>query len=188
MSEIFESNQRPPSDPQELAAWFAKAVRTELAALEKNGGSQLYEVHSGKLIESKGPNQGIMVFLIADGTRIPEDTSGRLKTEDGEFTVSVIGQQGNVLHLNVEGRILPEIIHFAKLIIDDTALLRRLAEVLEECSENVEKVSPLAISVFHPSMATIQSKKLPDTPELVDISGQIREALEQACGSSVTYI
>ena len=181
-------DSKPPKEIEALAIWFAEAVRAELAALEKNGGSQLYEVHSGKLIESKGPNQGIMVFLIADGTRIPEDTSGRLKTEDGEFTVSVIGQQGNVLHLNVEGRILPEIIHFAKLIIDDTALLRRLADILEECSENVEKVSPLAISVFHPSMATIQSKKLPDTDELVEISGQLRDVLEQACGSSITYI
>lgn len=188
MSKNIEHNQRPPSNRRELATWFAEAVRTELLALEKNGGSQTYEVHSGKLIESKGLNQGIMVFLIADGTRIPEDTSGRLKTQDGEFRVSVIGQKGNILHLNVEGGILPESIYFAKLIIDNTALLRRLAEVLEECSEDAEKVSSLAISVFHPSMATIQSKNLPDTDELVDLSGEIRVVLEQACGSSVTYI
>lgn len=179
---------QPPKERAALAGWFAEAVRAELAALEKNGGSKVYEVHSGKLIESKGPNQGIMVFLIADGTRLPEDASGRLKTENGEFTVSVIGQNGNILHLNVEGRILPESIYFAKLVIDDTALLRRLAEVLEECSENVENLSPLAISVFHPSMATIQANKLPDTLELGDISGEIRDILERACGSSVTYI
>ncbi|HLB73538.1 MAG TPA: AAA domain-containing protein [Sedimentisphaerales bacterium] len=179
---------QPPKEIDDLATWFAEAVRVELAALEKSGGSQIYEVHSGKLIESKGPNQGIMVFLIADGTRLPEDASGRLKTENGEFTVSVIGQNGNILHLNVEGRVLPESIYFATLIIDDTALLRRLAEVLEECSEHVENLSPLAISVFHPSMATIQANKLPDTPELVDISGQLRDVLERACGSSVTYI
>ncbi len=188
MSEIVESDQRPPSNLQELSAWFAGAVRAELTALEKNGGSRIYELHSGKLVESKGPDQGIMVFLIADGTRIPEDTSGRLKTKDGEFTVSVIGQKGNIIHLNVEGGILPESIHFAKLVIDDTALLRRLAEVLDECSENTENLSPLAISVFHPSMATVQSTRLPDIPELRDISGEIRDALELACGSSVTYI
>ena len=181
-------DHRPPTNSRELAAWFAEAVRAEVAALEKNGGSQTYEVHSGKLIQSKGPNQGIMVFLIADGSRIPEDTSGRLKSEHGEFSVSVIGQKGNILHLNVEGTILPQSIHFAKLVIDDTALLRRLAEVLEECSENVEKMSPLAISVFHPATASIKPSKLPDTLELVDISGQIRDILEQACGSSITYI
>jgi superfamily I DNA and/or RNA helicase len=179
---------QPPKEIDDLATWFAEAVRVELAALEKSGGSQIYEVHSGKLIESKGPNQGIMVFLIADGTRLPEDASGRLKTENGEFTVSVIGQNGNILHLNVEGRILPESIYFAKLIIDDTALLRRLAEVLEECSEKAETISPLAISVFHPQMASIRANKLPDTLELVNISGQIRNVLEHACGSSVTYV
>jgi len=188
MSKIIGVNERPPADPRELAAWFAEAVHAELAALEKDGGSQTYEIHSGKLVESKGPNQGIMVFLIADGTRIPEDTSGRLKTQDGEFAASVIGQQGNIIHLNVEGKIIPENIHFAKLIIDDTALLRKLAEVLEECSEKPENFSPLAVTVFHPSMATIQSKKLPDTDELVGLSGQVRKVLEQACGSSVTYI
>jgi len=188
MSEIFESNLRPPINLRELAAWFAEAVRAELKALEKDGGSRVYEVHSGKLIESKGPNQGIMVFLIADGTRIPEDASGRLKTKDGEFTVTVIGQQGNILHLNVEGEILPESIHFAKLIVDDTALLRRLVEVLDECSDDIKKVSPLAASVFHPSMANIQRSKLPYTSEFVDISGQLRDVLEQACGSTVTYI
>jgi hypothetical protein len=179
---------QPPKERDALAGWFAEAVRAELAELEKNGGSQRYEVHSGKLIESKGPNQGIMVFVIADGTRLPEEASGRLKTENGEFTVSVVGQNGNILHLNVEGRILPESIYFAQLIIDDTALPRKLAEVLEECSENAETISPLAISVFHPQMASINANKLPDILELVDISGQIRNVLERACGSSVTYI
>jgi hypothetical protein len=196
MEEFFELSAestedkglQPPKEIGTLARWFEEAVQAELQALEKSGGSQIYEVHSGKLIESKGPNQGIMVFLIADGTRLPEDASGRLKTENGEFTVTVIGQNGNLLHLNVEGRILPESIYFAKLIIDDTALLRRLAEVLEECSENTEILSPLAISVFHPSMATIQANKLSDIPELLDISGQTRDVLERACGSSVTYI
>jgi hypothetical protein len=188
MSEIFESNQQPPTNLQDLAAWFAEAVREELAALEKDGGSQIYEVHSGKLIESKRPNQGIMVFLIADGTRIPEDASGRLKTTDSEFTITVVGQQGNILHLNVEGKVLPESIHFAKLIIDDTALLRRLVEVLEKCSENAKNISPLAISVFHPSMANIQKGELPYTFEFVEISGELRDVLEQACGSTITYI
>ena len=44
---------------------------------------------------------------------------------------SVIGQQGNIIHIYIEGSNLPSSIHFARLIIDDTALLRRLAEVLE---------------------------------------------------------
>jgi len=171
-----------------LAKWFAEGVRAELQALERNGGTQVYEVHSGRLIEAKGSNQGIFVFLIADGTRIPEDATGRLKSEDNEFAASVIGQQGNIIHLHIEGKTLPPGIHWARLIIDDTALLRRLAEVLQECSENSTYLSSLAISVFHPSKVSVHSNSLPDTPELVQISGLLRNILEQACGSSVTYI
>jgi len=179
---------QPPQEMVALANWFAEGVRAELHELERKGGTQVYELHSGRLIESKGPNQGIFAFLIADGTRIPEDATGRLKSEDNEFSVSVIGQQGNIIHLHVEGKTLPPGIHWARLIIDDTALLRKLAEVLKECSENSTNLSSLAISVFHPSMASIYSNSLPDTPELVQISGELRNVLEQACGSSVTYI
>jgi len=184
----MNSDLQPPKEMAALANWFTEGVRAELQALERNGGTQHYEVHSGKLVESKGPNQGIFVFLIADGTRIPEDATGKLKSEHSEFSASVIGQQGNIIHLCIEGKALPLSIHFAKLIIDDTALLRRLAEVLEESSENTTNLSSLAVSVFHPSMASIQTNSLPDIPELVQISGRLRNVLEHACGSSVTYI
>lgn len=179
---------QPPQEMAALAKWFAEGVHAELQALERKGGTQVYEVHSGRLIEPKGPNQGIFVFLIADGTRIPEDAAGRLKSEDSEFTASVIGQRGNIIHLHIEGKTLPPSIHWARLIIDDTALLRRLAEILEECSENSTNLSSLAISVFHPSRASVHSNSLPDTPELVRISGEHRNVVEQACGSSVSYI
>lgn len=183
-------DSQPPQQMEALAKWFAEGVRAELQALERNGGTQIYEVHSGKLIESKGPNRGIFSFIIADGTRIPEDATGRLKNEDNEFTASVIGQKGTIIHLYIEGKTLPSSIHWANFLIDDTALLRRLAEVLEECSENSTNLSSLAISVFHPSGASVQSKSLPDTPELVQekISGLLRDVLERASGSSVTYI
>jgi len=49
-----------PADTKELAAWFAEGVRAEIAALERNGGAQTYEIHSGKLLESKGLSK---VFL-----------------------------------------------------------------------------------------------------------------------------
>ncbi|MEW6616077.1 MAG: AAA domain-containing protein [Thermodesulfobacteriota bacterium] len=179
---------QPPQNIEALSKWFAEGVRAELQALERNGGTQVYEVHSGKLIESKGQNQGIFSFLIADGTRIPEDASGRLKSNDNEFTASVIRQQGTIIHLLIEGKTLPTSIHWARLLIDDTALLKRLAEVLEECSEHSTSISPLAISVFHPFGTTVQSKSLPDTPALVQISGLLRDVLERASASSVTYI
>jgi len=181
---------QPPQEMAALANWFAEGVRAELQALERNGGTQVYEVHSGRLIESKGPNQAIFAFLIADGTRIPEDSTGRLKSEDSEFTASVIGQQGNIIHLHLEGKTLPSSIHWARLVIDDTALLRRLAEVLEECSESSTNLSSLAISAFHPAETAVRFQNLPDIPELgLDkIEGEALKAVEQACGSSVTYI
>lgn len=178
----------PPKDLPGLANWFLEGVRAELQALEKKGGAQHYEVHSGKLIESRGANQGIFVFLLADGTRLPEDATGRLKSEDREYSASIIGQQGNIIHLSLEGKSIPSSIHFAKLIIDDTALLRRLAEVLENFSENPTGLSSLAISVFHPSLASVQRKSLPNTDELNQLTGETRNVIEQSLGSSITYI
>ena len=181
---------KPPQKMETLSKWFAEGVSAELQALERNGGTHVYELHSGRLIELKGPNQGIFTFLIADGTRIPEDTNGRLKNEDSEFTASVIGQQGTIIHLYIEGKALPTSIHWARLVIDDTALLRRLAEALEECSESATNLSSLAISTFHPTETAVRFQSLPDIPELgLDkIEGEARKAVEQACGSSVTYI
>lgn len=184
----FSFDKQPPQEKAALAGWFAEAVRAELQALEKEGGTQTYELHSGKLIESEGSNQCIFTFLIADGTRIPEDSSGRLKVRGGEFSASLVAQQGNVIQVCIEGQQLPTSIHFAQLIIDDTALLRKLAEVLEDCSANSSTISPLAVAAFHPSFASIGSNRLPDTPRLRDITGPTRDVLEQACGSSVTYV
>jgi hypothetical protein len=177
-----------PFDSTSLAAWFAEGVRAELAALEKSGGTQTYEVQSGELIETKGPNQGVFLFIIADGTRIPEDATGRLTTENDEFTATVIWQQGNLLHLHLEGKSLPPNIHWARLTIDDTALLQKLAQILEELTNNSQHLTPLATTVFHPSKAVVSFTSLPNTPSLVEISGELRRILEQACGSSVTYV
>jgi hypothetical protein len=127
---------------------------------------QVYEVHSGKLVEPKGSDQGIFVFVIADGTRIPEDAAGRLRTEDTEYAASVIGQQGNLIHIYLQGKSLPPNIHWARLSIDDAALLRRLAQVLEELAKNSTSLSSLATTVFHPSTSKVGSVGLPNIPSL----------------------
>jgi len=186
--EAQEFDCKPPKEVAELARWFAVGVQAELEALKKSGGEQVHEVHSGKLIERISPKQGIFTFLIADGTRLPEDASGRLIAENAEFIANVIGQQGNIIHLHIEGKTLPTGIHWARLTIDDTALLQRLFKVLEECSNNPSDYSPLAVSVFHPDKTPVHKKNLPDIPELVQIEGRLRDILEQAFGSPVTYI
>ena len=140
----------PPVDASSLAAWFVEGVRAELVALEREGGSQSYEVLAGKLIEKRGQTQAIFRFVIADGTRIPEEASGKLKTATDEFTVTVIGQQADRIDLCVETTAtIPPGIHRATLIIDDTALLRKLAQVLEETAQNPARVTPLAVMPFH---------------------------------------
>ena len=120
----------PPKDPAGLAVWFREGVDVEISQLEKAGGSQKYELLTGKRIEVTGPAEAIYQFIIADGTRLPEDAEGRLKALGTEFRASVINQQ-----ILLDGDVPPPVgITNAVLMVDDTALLRRLAERLEECA------------------------------------------------------
>ena len=180
---------QPPLEPYALATWFAEGVRSELSALEKDGGSRNYEVLSGQLIEATEPMQAIFQFIIADGTLVPEDAAGRLKTGSDEYAASVISQNANLIQLYLEGMTpVPLGIPRGMLIIDDTALLRKLAEVLEEAAKNPASIGPLAATVFHPSHAIVGYSPLPEITTLVKITGEMRRVLEQACGSSITYI
>lgn len=180
---------RSPAEPSALSAWFAEGVRAELVALEKDGGSQGYEVLDGRLIEKRGQTQAIYRFVIADGTRIPEEVTGRLKTASDEYAVAVVGQQADRVDLCLEGTApLPPGIHRATLIVDDTALLRKLAQVLDETSENPARVSPLAVTVFHPTIANVGHAVLSAVRSLANFCGEPRHVAEQACGSTLTYI
>jgi len=180
---------RPPADASSLATWFAEGVRAELVALEKNGGSQNYEVFAGRLIEQRGQAQAILQFIIADGTRIPEEATGRLKTATDEYAVTVIGQQADRIDLCVEWKAsLAAGIHRATLVIDDTALLRKLAEVLDSIAQEPALVSPLAVITFHPAKSNVGFATLRPTPALANFDGQPRRVAEQACGSEMTYI
>jgi len=169
------NRSNPPTDARSLAKWFAEGVRPELAALEKEkkGSSQSYELLSGRLVDKRGPNEGIYQFIIADGTRIPEESEGRLITANEEYAVTVIGQLADRIDLSVQAQALPPGIQRAMLIIDDTALLRKLAEALEEISENRELSASLAVAAFHPRMARVGFAKLTATPALVAFDGTL---------------
>src|SRR5208283_4397008 len=82
----------------------------------------------------------------------------------------------------------PPGIHRATLIIDDTALLRKLAQVLEETAQNPARVTPLAVMTFHPSKSKVGFMTLRPTSALISFDGQPRRIAEQASGSSLTYI
>lgn len=173
-----------PKDRGELAGWFAEAVRSELAALEKEGGEQNYEVLSGKPIDAATGSKGVFQFILADGTRLPEDATGRLKTPSDEFEAAVVAQLADRIHLELEGKgPLPSGIPRATLIIDDTALLRKLAETLENCKANPSLLNPIASQVFHPETASVGSVSLLDIPIANALDSEKRMAIEQACGS-----
>jgi uncharacterized small protein (DUF1192 family) len=185
---MAQDNNSLPRDAAGLASWFAEGVRSELSALEKDGNTQSYELLSGKLIQVVSATKAIYHFIIADGTRIPEDSTGKLKTASEEYAAAVTGQQLNRIDVCIEGTPLPPGIHRAMLVIDDTALLRRLAEVLESQSARPSSIGSLATTVFHPQQASVRFATLPNLTSLAKLAGQQRRVIEQACGSSVTFI
>jgi superfamily I DNA and/or RNA helicase len=189
MSPMAVSEDALPSETGALAAWFAEGVRSEVEALEKGGGVQKYEVLSGKLIENTGTNQAIYRFIVADGTHLPEDASGRLQAGREEYAASVISQQANTIHIYVTGADeLPLSMPRALLSVDDTALLRKLAEVLEGVGKNPERFGSLATTVFHPARAEVDFADLSKVSGISTVEGRHRRVLEQACGSSLTYV
>jgi len=186
---------RPPEAASDLASWFAEGVRDELSKLEKEskkeGGERRYEVLSGELVNKLGQNQAIFRFVIADGTLIPEESSGRLKpTEGNEYNASVVSQQGNHIFLQLDGDSpLPPGIPRALLIIDDTALLRELAKVLGEISNNPTLIGPLSTTVFHPDKAELgEAMPLEIASFCPNITGELFHVIKRACGSSITYL
>lgn len=185
----INNNTKLPDKPGELAKWFAEGVRNELEALAKAGGTQNYEVISGQLLNSNIQRQAIYQFILADGTRVPEDATGILKIANEEFNVRVAGQKDNRIHLEVETKGAPPIsIARAILLIDDTALLRRLEEILCEIENSPSTISPLATIMFHPEKGIVNSYDLPKSPNIDRVEGEAREALKQASSSSLTYI
>jgi len=188
MADIIAS---PPDSLGTLASWFSQAVREELATLEKSGGTQSYEVLSGALLQSVNPATAIFQFIVADGTRIPEDASGRLKTNDAYYSASILRQVGDRIDLQVEGRgTLPTYIPHGMLQIDDTALLRKLAEVLEGLVRNPAGISPLAVAIFHPHLAKTGHVALSQelTRRYASDDQEKLPVISQACGSSLTYV
>jgi len=153
-----------PIEPAALATWFAEGVASEIEELKKNGNAQKYELLSGKL---EDPRTSIFRFILADGTNIPEDSAGELEVGETKFRVTVVRQQDNLILLRLEGDHIPsEGIRRAILTIDDTMLLRRLVEALEEKAMNPSSIGPLASVVFHPHLANLGVATLPATSGL----------------------
>jgi hypothetical protein len=175
-----------PRDADKLCSWFAEAVRGEIAELSKDGKNPQYEVLSGRLQSLSPDNSAVFRFQLADGTLIPTDASGYLQTEQDKYPATVIGQQENAIFIQLTGTTQPNIPR-GTLVINDTALLERLADVLERMAAEKSSVGPVAMSVFHPSDARIGVDALPDNARF-SIDDEQRAVLQQALGSSLTYV
>ncbi len=173
-----------PIEPSALAIWFAEGVVSEIETLKRTGDSQKYELLSGKLDDL---TNSIFRFVVADGTNIPEEAAGELEFGGIKLKATVVRQQDNLIFLRLEGDRIPvEGIRRAILTIDDTMLLRRLAEVLQEKAKAPSSIGPLSCVVFHPHLAHVGIAVLPSTR--ASITGLNRTIIEKACGSSLTYI
>lgn len=178
----------PPAEAHELAAWFAEAVCAELADLERKGSDQRYELHGGHRVTPEQSPYAIYRFTLADNTLVPEDSTGKIDVEGRLFTASVVAQEISRVDVQIEdAQALGPFVARAILQVNDLALLRKLAEVLQEVAgATTEPVSHLATDIFHPS--GVCKLPLPSTPVLDRITGEQRAVLEQASASKITFV
>lgn len=173
-----------PVEPSALATWLAEGVLAEIEELEKKASTMKYELLSGKLDD---PANSIFRFVVADGTGIPEEAAGELAVGDLKFKATIVRQEGNLVFIRLEGDHIPaEGIRRGILTIDDSMLLRRLAEALQERAKAPASIGRLSNVVFHPNLALVGTALLPPTRSA--LTGDNRKIIETACGSSLTYL
>jgi len=179
----------PPLEAHELAEWFAEGVRAELTELEKKGSDQRYELHAGQRVTPDKSPYAIYRFTLADNTLVPEDASGKIEVQGSQFKASVVAQETSRVDIQIEGaEALGEFIARALLRVDDLALLRKLADVLEAVASGTEPVSPLTTGIFHPKRNGARKLPLPPMPALDRLTGEQRTVVEQACASEITFV
>lgn len=179
----------PPTDAAALSAWLREGVNAEVEALERKGSMQRFELLTGTKLSDAGPGEAIYQFLLADGTRVPEDADGQLHALGREFSATVLSQQGNRIQLLVAGdQPLPDGFMNALFEVDDTALLKKLAEVLESVRSDGGPSPTLPVAVFHPTPDHAGTVALPSIPELASLDSELSGVLRQCLGSSITFI
>jgi len=176
-------------DAHALAAWFAEAVRVEVAELEKKGGEQRYELHAGQRVTPEKSPYTVFRFTLADSTLVPEDASGTIEVEGRQFKATVVAQESSRVEVQVEAaEALGPFVARALLRVDDLGLLRKLADALDAVASGTETVSPLVVSMFHPKRDGARKAPLPVMPALDRVTGEQRSVLEQAWASEITFV
>ena len=169
---------------KQLLSEFASAIDAEITILEKEGRDQVYELLSGRREEKSSGT--LYVFVLADTLRLPEEATGTLKVDSREISATVMSQEGNRIWLLLESpEPLPEYIPSARLIVDETALLKRLKEKIEALRSSSEL--GLAPKVFGFEPAATGSVTL--TADLGKrLTEHVKTVLQQCVGSEVTFV
>ena len=122
---------------KKLLSEFASAIDAEITLIEKEGHDQVYELLSGQREEKSTGT--LYIFVLVDTLRLPEEATGTLKVDGREISAMVMSQEGNRIWLLLESlEPLPEYIPSARLVIDETALLKRLKEKIEALNSSSE--------------------------------------------------
>jgi hypothetical protein len=169
---------------KQLLAEFASAIDAEIALLEKENRDQSYELLSGQREEKSTGT--LYIFVLADTLRLPEEATGTLKVDGRDINAMVVSQEGNRIWLLLESlEPLPEYIPSARLVVNETALLKRLKEKIETLRSSSE--FGLAPKVFGFEPATTGTAAL--TTDFGErLAGQGKRVLQQCIGSEVTFV
>ncbi|MCC6268872.1 MAG: AAA family ATPase [Dehalococcoidia bacterium] len=159
------------------------AIDAEIAVIEKAAGEQSFELLSGQ--RDAKANGTLYVFQLADTLRLPEDASGKLRVDGKDLEAMVVSQEGARVWLLLEApEALPAYIPSARLVVNETELLQKLKERIEELLSSGEfGFAPRVFGQEPAKVARTSPPKLDDR-----IAGQVEAALAQCIGSDVTFV
>jgi AAA domain/PLD-like domain len=170
---------------QSLLRSFIAAIDAEIAFVEKNDRDRSYQLVSGQKEEKSTGT--LFVFLLVDPLRIPEDSSGMLRSGPTQIPAMVIAQEGNRIWLLLDSATeLPEYFPSAQLVLNETELLRKLRDVVAEISTRslpdplLKVFGKLARRIGHTDLSVESALRIDDE--------DTRKALVQCLGSDVTFL
>jgi AAA domain len=171
---------------RDLLSRFVTAIDAEIALIEKESRDQSFELLSGQRAE--GSTGALYVFIMADALRLPEDASGQLKAGGAEFPAMVVAQEGNRIWVLVESiDELPSYFPAARLVLNETELLKRLREKILLLGSGSDL--GLAPKVFGRESSREGVSTVPPFVEHhLGSSPQTLIVLAQCLGSEVTFL
>jgi hypothetical protein len=169
---------------KQLLDEFASAIDAEIALIEKENRDQSYELFSGQREEKSTGT--LYIFVLSDTLRLPEEATGTLKIDGRNINAMVVSQEGNRIWLLLESlEPLPQYIQSARLVIEETVLLKRLKEKIETLKATSEFGLASKVFGFEPAI-TDSATLMTNFGERLGEQG--RRVLNRCIGSEVTFV